>query len=462
MQDLNDKINNGGATSQGQLSADEWNQIPSEIQNVIEGTGQVLSAGDLNQLGKSIADYSANSTFYTDGGIANAYVLTSIGLKESLTAYTDGSLVQFVASNDNTGSSTINVSGLGVTPLRTTNGDELAPGVVVAGDIISAIYKSSPGEFQIIRLLNENVFIETKSGRKNLVINGDFGDKCWRRGTVFTSTGAIYTAERWLVFASGGNTDVDQVGSTIFTGFEENVGFGLRIKPLAGSTQCPIETRLESSDVFSLENGTATLQFIVDSNEAIDLDLEIRTPTVIDDWASSVIEQTTTKSISASTQLVTHTFTGLSSEVRKGLSVLIRPVGYTAGVLELSVTNVQLEQGSVATNFDRISAGQSLSLCNRYGRPADMVSGSVVALFAGDTMIRTSCVAFPSDMRTAPSLDTTGLVATVQNIATTSIGTVSVVSYIGSDTQMRYELTGVAFGGAENVAISGGFLSAEL
>jgi len=35
MQDLNDKINNVGSTADGQLSASEWNQLPSGIQNII-------------------------------------------------------------------------------------------------------------------------------------------------------------------------------------------------------------------------------------------------------------------------------------------------------------------------------------------------------------------------------------------------------------------------------------------
>ncbi len=87
MEDLNDKITGGT------LLATEWNQVPSEIQNVIEGLSISLSAGDLDQLGKGIAGYVANGTFYTDSGIADAYVLTQIGLKQGPTAYTDGMTV---------------------------------------------------------------------------------------------------------------------------------------------------------------------------------------------------------------------------------------------------------------------------------------------------------------------------------------------------------------------------------
>ena len=67
MEDLNDKV------TAGTLTAAEWNQVPSEIQNVIENLGITLSGADLNQLGKGIAGYIANGTFYTDSGAAELH-----------------------------------------------------------------------------------------------------------------------------------------------------------------------------------------------------------------------------------------------------------------------------------------------------------------------------------------------------------------------------------------------------
>ena len=122
MQDLNDK------TTGGTLSAAEWNEVPSEIQNVIEGLGLTLSSGDLNQLGKSIAGYVANGNFYTDSGIADAYVLSKVGLKQTATAYTDGFFGSFLAGNDNTGASTVNVAALGVKNILLPGGVALAVG----------------------------------------------------------------------------------------------------------------------------------------------------------------------------------------------------------------------------------------------------------------------------------------------------------------------------------------------
>ncbi|KKL10993.1 hypothetical protein LCGC14_2550290, partial [marine sediment metagenome] len=125
MQDLNDKITGGF------LTALEWNEVPSEIQNVIEALGLVLSSGDLNQLGKAIVGYASAGPFYSETGIANAYVATIIGTKQglhALSAVTDGAIVRFRPGNVNTGASTLNVNSLGVKDIVRENGDVLSAG----------------------------------------------------------------------------------------------------------------------------------------------------------------------------------------------------------------------------------------------------------------------------------------------------------------------------------------------
>ncbi len=134
MEDLNDKITGGS------LAAIEWNQVPSEIQNVIEGLGISLSSGDLNQLGKAISGYVANGQFYTDSGIADAYVLSVVGLKQSSTAYATGFKISFVAGNTNTGASTVNVATLGVKTLKTPEGNNIASGIIKSGTLIEAFF----------------------------------------------------------------------------------------------------------------------------------------------------------------------------------------------------------------------------------------------------------------------------------------------------------------------------------
>jgi hypothetical protein len=122
MEDLNDKITGGN------LSATEWNEVPSELQNVIEQLGHTLSAGDLNQLGKAIAGYGASGDFYTGGGTADAQTLTKIGTKQAPAFLTDGMRVRWRPSVNNTGAATINVNALGVKSIVLEDASALAAG----------------------------------------------------------------------------------------------------------------------------------------------------------------------------------------------------------------------------------------------------------------------------------------------------------------------------------------------
>lgn len=127
------------------LTAAQWNQLPQEVQNVITQAGQSLTSGDLNQLGKGVAAYVANGSFYIDSGAADAYVLATVGSKQSPPAYTNGMQVSFIAGNDNTGASTVNVASLGV---KTITG--MVGGEIKAGQLVELQYNTTSGEFDLV------------------------------------------------------------------------------------------------------------------------------------------------------------------------------------------------------------------------------------------------------------------------------------------------------------------------
>lgn len=147
MQDLNDKINDGGATANGVLPAEQWNQSASEIQNLITSSGQALSGADLQQIAKAAAHYSANGDHYTVGGTANAITLSIVGSMLAPTAYTAGMRIRFKAASTNTGTVTINVNSIGVVSLISWNGDALNSNSIIAGKTYEATYNSVSGAF---------------------------------------------------------------------------------------------------------------------------------------------------------------------------------------------------------------------------------------------------------------------------------------------------------------------------
>ncbi len=147
MEDLNDK-----ATS-GTLSAAEWNQVPSELQNVIVAVGQVLTNGDVQQLNKAIAGYAGAGDYYSDTGIADAYIMTVIGSKigpAALDADHDGLLVRFRPGNANTGASTANVATLGVRDIRREDNSVLQANDLVTTQDALMRYNHATTNFRLL------------------------------------------------------------------------------------------------------------------------------------------------------------------------------------------------------------------------------------------------------------------------------------------------------------------------
>ena len=173
MQDLNDKIT--GDT----LTAAEFVQPMSELQNVIEATGQTLSSGDLNQLGKGIAEYAASGAFYTDSGAADAYVLTAVGGKQAPAAYADGQTFTFVTANPNTGASTANPAGLGVKYIKLADGTDPNAGAVNGRTTLSYDLGNDwlevPGGAAAVQVFTANGTYTPAAGVKSIKITSTGG-----------------------------------------------------------------------------------------------------------------------------------------------------------------------------------------------------------------------------------------------------------------------------------------------
>lgn len=85
----------------------------------------------------SLANQRNAYTYSADTGTANAYVAT---LVPALTSYVVGAHVQIKIANSNTGSSTINVNGLGTKTITTSSGLNVRQNELIAGTIVDLIY----------------------------------------------------------------------------------------------------------------------------------------------------------------------------------------------------------------------------------------------------------------------------------------------------------------------------------
>ena len=144
MQDLNDKITDAGATAAGRLSSDEWNELPSEVQNVIESAGQTLTSADLQQLVKGIAKYCTVGDFFTGAGVVNAYTASVVAPMIAPPALVVGLKIRAIITITNTGAATLNSFGSGVINIKQPGGTALGVGELIGGTEYEFIYRTAP------------------------------------------------------------------------------------------------------------------------------------------------------------------------------------------------------------------------------------------------------------------------------------------------------------------------------
>ena len=144
MQDLTGKV------TDSTLTAVEWNQLPQEVQNVIAALGITLSAGDLDQLNKAIAGYSAVGQFMTGAGVADAYTANAPAPRINPAARVAGMVIRFTAPATNTGPCTLNAFGAGVDDIKLRGGSaDPAAGDIISGKEVIVIDRAT--YFELVR-----------------------------------------------------------------------------------------------------------------------------------------------------------------------------------------------------------------------------------------------------------------------------------------------------------------------
>lgn len=93
------------------------------------------------------------NSYVVDTGAADAYVITVPNLT---TTYTTGDEFTFEVTNTNTGTSTLNVNGIGAITIKKNITQDLASGNLIANSIVTVIYDGT--NFQIIGSTNTSFF----------------------------------------------------------------------------------------------------------------------------------------------------------------------------------------------------------------------------------------------------------------------------------------------------------------
>ena len=239
---------------------------------------------------------------------------------------------------------------------------------------------------------------------RNRLINGAF--PIWQRGNNISTgiTTNTYTADRWIVYATGAAVTVSQ-GAPNASGSSKYPS-GMSIQGASGNTDVIIQQRIESVNCNDLIGADVTVSFVFQSNAAMDIGWQLAYPGNADNWstestfASGVLSYQT----SGAVEVFSFTVKNLPSQVAFGLGLTLAPnngAGLNANEY-VSLTNVQLEAGDQQTPFETRPYGFELSLCHRY---CYAPNGDAVGFAQTPSNIVVN-VALPR-MRTSPSVSFT-------------------------------------------------------
>ena len=199
---------------------------------------------------------------------------------------------------------------------------------------------------------------------RNVLINGNFKIDQRNAGAAQTITAGAalaYTLDRWYAYCTGANVTTQQIASS-----GEN---RLRFTGLASNTAIGLGQRIEAVNCMDLAGKTATLSCKLSSTSLTSIT-----------WTAYYANTTDTFGTLASptkTQIATGTFTITTTEATYSTNISIPSGAYTGieivftsgallGTQTLTIGDVQLENGSVRTEFEVRPYGLELALCQRY------------------------------------------------------------------------------------------------
>ena len=287
----------------------------------------------------------------------------------------------------------------------------------------------------------------------NGVINGAMD--IWQRGTSFASTGnALYTADRWGSLRQAlGQTVTRQTAS--LEGFQ----YSLRSQRDSGNTAVNpnyIFYSMETNDSVRYANKAVTLSFWAkaganysSTSSALVVQWTTGTgtdQTIINGYTGASNITSTSATLTTSWQRFSYTGTAASNTNEMGVLFANTPVG-TAGANDwFEITGVQIEFGSVATNFKRAGGGTiqgELAACQRYYQRWTGKSGNT--LYIGYGAAASTGSVYPliqgTQLRTQPSLEWSGVTIS-DSVTQLTPASVSVWTSDGTQTLLVASVTG--------------------
>jgi hypothetical protein len=262
--------------------------------------------------------------------------------------------------------------------------------------------------------------VSLKSGRRNLIINGGFD--VWQRGTGRVFGSNTYTSDRWTEgqYQEAGHEKVAVTDTAVPSKSAMRVTSSSTTERSTG-TRMALATMLESVDSERYAGKTVTLSFWVRFSAAT-------LAGATGGWYSQLSEYdsvdpvlyatgaTRPNSVHIPNGSYPTTWTKYEQTVTCGAGMKNLGARFLFGDAVnttsnsdfwYEITGVQLEVGSVATDFEHRSYGEELALCQRYYQQLGGVAHNLYATGQLYSSTTGQCILHFEEMRESPTISST-------------------------------------------------------
>jgi len=307
---------------------------------------------------------------------------------------------------------------------------DIADGIITSAKIVDGTIVNADINASSAITLNK---LSGNPSFRNNIINGDFAIS--QRATSFTSTSSAnnddtYTLDRWYIL-SDGNDAIDVTQETSVVPTNELTAIALDVETI--NKKFGIAQIIEQKNCVGLTGNTVTLSFKAKVSSVTKLDnvkcaivawsgtADTVTSDIISAWGvegtnptliANATYENTPANLSVTTSYATYSVSAaVDTASTKNIIVFIwSDVTDTTLGDFLYVTDVQLEKGSAATDFEFLPIDVDLTRCQRYFQKIDATSGnsiiSVLQVYSGTNAIGSvPCIV---EFRVSPTLSTTG------------------------------------------------------
>jgi hypothetical protein len=286
------------------------------------------------------------------------------------------------------------------------------------------------------------------AGGKNFIING--GLDIWQRGTSFTGTAPYYNADRWNGARGGAGAGAtwsqQTINGNLGTTPAQGILYSLRVSRDSGNTSTTVIQTANGLDAFTsipLAGQTVVMSFYAKAGANFSaasnaLAVKLVTGTglnqnyLVASYTGLANAISTTATLTTSWQRFQYTATLPTNIGEVALDFSYTPVGTAGAADNFEITGVQLEVGSVATQFSRAGGTiqGELAACQRYYYRFVPVAGSGGNYYGpyavgGATSTTNAYVTghLPVALRTAPTFNRSGsqIYNSASNIAVTAL-----------------------------------------